>query len=116
LVVVVAIWCWRLKCSKLFAVFVVGIHGAGHGLVLVQDGQVQLIGPPIGIRAGAVLGARANGGSGGVKWALGCGGCRHVVLLLRKFIQSENQAMRLTRPNQHDVGLYAKVSLHTDWF
>jgi hypothetical protein len=85
-------------------------------LVLVQDGQVQLIGPPIGIRAGAMLGARADGSSGGMKWALGCGGCRHDVLLLRKFIQSENQAMRLTRSNQQAVGLYALVTLHTDWF
>ena len=51
-----------------FAVVEIRVHGVGHRLVLVQDGQVQLIGPPVCVGLGAVRGARA---ASSVEGALG---------------------------------------------
>ena len=45
---------------EFFLVIEVRTHGVGHRLMLVQDGQVQLIGPPVRIGPGAMLGACAT--------------------------------------------------------
>ena len=67
--------CGKVKLGEFFAVVIVRIHGVGDGLVLVQDGQVQLVRPPICVGAPAVGGVRANNG---MKRTLGRGWGAHV--------------------------------------
>ena len=49
--------CRIVQLLKSFAVIEIGIHRAGYRCVLVQDGQVELIGPPLCVGLSALLGA-----------------------------------------------------------
>ena len=66
----------KVELFERLGVVEVGIHRVRHRLTLVQDGQVQLIGPPVGVGLGAL---RGTGATGGVEGAFAFG--RHSVLL-----------------------------------
>ena len=55
----------EIKFFECFGVVESGVHRAGNRLVLVQDGEIQLIGPPVGIGLGAMSGAGTAGGLAG---------------------------------------------------
>ena len=73
----------KVKLGEFFAVIVVRIHGVGDRRVLVQDGQVQLVWPPIGIGAPAIGAVRANDS---MKRTLGSGCGAHVYSCEEKLI------------------------------
>ncbi|MCY1525764.1 hypothetical protein D9M68_607560 [compost metagenome] len=60
----------KVQLPEGFGVVKVGVHRIGRRGVLVQDAQVQLVGPPVGVGLGTLCGA---GASGGMERALGFG-------------------------------------------
>jgi hypothetical protein len=57
--------CGVVELFEFFVVIKACIHRVGYRLVLMQDGQVQLVGPPLCIGLGALLCACA---ACGVEW------------------------------------------------